>query len=76
MLFVYHTFLKVGWRWGPFFQIMPLIKVVEESLNKLIFKDIDLNLRSNGIYFLKTIGMSHSFPREETLLHLSKLGFA
>lgn len=48
---------------------MPLIQVIEENLNSLIVKDINLNITSNIIDFLKIVGTFHSFTWGKTLLY-------
>lgn len=53
---------------------MPLMKVIEKRLNWMIFKDTNLNIRNNIIYFLKIIGMFHPLTSEKTLLYCSNSG--
>lgn len=65
--FLDFTFLKMGWEWGSFFQSLPFKKVTEENWNWLIFKNINLSIGSNIIYFLRAIGMFHSFKSEKML---------
>lgn len=65
--------LRRGEGWRNFFQIMPLIKVTEESFNWLFFKDINFNIRSNIIYLLKQLECSILYRK--MLWHLPNLIF-
>lgn len=61
----------VGSGAAGFFQIVSLIQVIEENLNRLIVKDINLNITSNiiEVILLKIVGTFHSFTRGKTLLY-------
>lgn len=66
--FSYRTH-SLRWRWGGEPSSRSCLQLVtEKSLNWVIFKDINLNIGSNIICFLKVFGMFHFFLTNERML--------